>query len=385
MAGPSSGTSRNPIFLINKYTSKHSKTRFFWIQIPMAACSKQLTSSLQWPNRKTCKIYPVFIPWLGCKSRCIYCAQEIQTGQIRPANKNDLEKILADCKCDLQSRQKATIPELAFYGGTFTSLPEELWNLCIGFAEQLLTQGLISGFRCSTRPDCIGRTRLRQLKDHGCELVELGIQSFDNHTLSAAKRGYTRDICLKACSDVAAAGLRAGIQLLPGLPESSRESFLSDVNISLETGAACLRFYPCLVLAGSPLARLWQQGRFTPWTLEHTLDALAEGWLRAAKWNIPVIRMGLAPQGSLEKAVLAGPYHPALGNRIMGRALIKAVRELLKNGPKNSPWQIALPANTQGYRNGWRGELINIWRDLAPEKISYSTEQRLVINWQDLP
>lgn len=38
--------------------------------------------------------------------------------------------------------------------------------------------------------------------------------------------------------------------------------------------------------------------------------------------------MGLAPEASLAGAVLAGPCHPALGARVMGRALLMTVRDL---------------------------------------------------------
>ena len=111
------------------------------------------------------------------------------------------------------------------------------------------------------------------------------------------------------------------MQLLPGMPGHQPEDFLTDVRRALALGADMLRFYPCLVLAGTELARRWQQGLYTPWPLPLTLSLLARGWLDARRAGVPVIRMGLAPEPGMEAALLAGPVDRSLGGRVLGRAL----------------------------------------------------------------
>ncbi len=117
------------------------------------------------------------------------------------------------------------------------------------------------------------------------------------------------------------AGLALGVQLLPGMPGHQPEDFLADVRRALDLGADMLRFYPCLVLAGTELARRWQQGLYAPWPLPRTLSLLARGWLYARRAGVPVIRMGLAPEPGMEAALLAGPADRNLGGRVLGRAL----------------------------------------------------------------
>lgn len=332
---------------------------------------KSATLSIAWPRRQRQKIIPLFLPWLGCKRRCIFCSQEIQTGVNASSSRTEIAARLEDCYRNLSAKQDAPLPELAFYGGTFTALPETIWGDCLRFARGLLSERLISGFRCSTRPDSLTEQRLTELRAAGCQLVELGIQSFDDAALAKSRRGYSSADALNACALVARHELGPGIQLMPGMPGVTETVFLKDVNFAIEVGARCLRFYPCIALAGSQLAELWLRGEYIPWTLDQTLSALAQAWLMAARAQIPVIRMGLAPQPGLARAALAGPLHSALGSRVMGRALLLAITDMLKDNRERI--QIFLPFWLQGCIWGWHGELANAWRDLGlgSENIHY--------------
>lgn len=278
-------------------------------------------------------------------------------------------------------------PELAFYGGTFTALAPSALEACLDFAATLRRQGLIVSFRCSTRPDAVDAQVLRRLAEAGCACVELGVQSFSDCALKQAERGYTGSEARAACQLVQASGMELGVQLLPGMPGVTPKVFLEDVRAALALGARALRFYPCLVLAGTGLAALWRQGGFQPWTEEETLETLACGWLMARKAGAQVLRMGLAPGGELARAILAGPWHPALGSRVLGRALLAAVKAMLRGlvgiRPElaRSPTELLLeaPAFAQGHIWGHRGELRTAWAalGLTPRHLLYQQEPLL--------
>ena len=215
--------------------------------------------------------------------------------------------------------------------------------------------------------------------------MELGVQSFADDALAASKRGYDGATALAACARVKAAGLALGVQLLPGMPGNSTADFLRDVPLALDAGADMLRFYPCLVLEGTALARMWRQNLYAPWPLEETLDCLAQGWLVAQEAGVPVIRMGLAPEAALTEAVLAGPVDPALGSRIMGRALLLAVRRALATLAASSGMaapprlqSLHVPPSCQGYIWGMRGELRAAWAGLglSPDGLSFDAACR---------
>ena len=206
--------------------------------------------SASWPPfRRARPIVPVFLPFRGCPTRCVFCAQDVQTGQIGARPDRILDK--ARAVLDLRAARGLPPAELAFYGGTFTALPETERDACLEFAAAALARGRITAFRCSTRPDCLDAALLARLRQAGCTAVELGVQSFADAALSAARRGYDGAAALRACARVKAAGLALGVQLLPGMPGTSPEIFLADVPLALDAGADMLRFYPCLVLAGT--------------------------------------------------------------------------------------------------------------------------------------
>lgn len=342
------------------------------------------SASFLWPQKQGRVIWPIFLPYLGCKSRCVFCAQELQTGVSPGKRRDEISAMLIETRAALERRREsgAAPPRLAFYGGTFTALPETIWLDCLRFARDAISAGLISDFSCSTRPDSLSQARLVQLRDCGCRLVELGVQSFDDQALARSGRGYSGEIAAAACRMIRETGLKPGVQLLPGMPGVSPEIFIVDVKKALELGAACLRFYPCLVIAGSELEFLYKNGAYQSWMLDQTLSTLAEGFLLAAKADIPVIRIGLAPQAGLDAAILAGPRHECLGDRVRGRALLLAVRELAGNAAQIT--ELRLPDRLRGCLRGFRGELDAAWQKIGVQydKICWHNQPQITLIYE---
>ena len=341
-------------------------------------------------------VVPVFLPFRGCPVRCVFCAQDVQTGladanplpgtaaQAVPQVSTGIAQVLNEARQNLWHRHDAGHPpaELAFYGGTFTALPESELAACLDLAREALEQGWISSFRCSTRPDRVDAPTLLRLRSAGCGVVELGVQSFNDSALAASRRGYTGATALAACATVRAAGLKLGVQLLPGMPGHNPQHFAHDVPTALAAGAHMLRFYPCLVLEGTGLAAMWREGSYKPWPLEATLDALAQGWLEAMRAGVPVIRMGLAPEPGLAQAILAGPVDGELGGRVKGRALLLAVREALQAPDLRQKFlpecgfALRLPRAMQGFFWGAGGELRPAWAALGLRAVSFEEESK---------
>ncbi|MBI5518946.1 MAG: radical SAM protein [Desulfovibrio sp.] len=280
---------------------------------------------------RTAAILPVFLPFAGCPQRCIFCDQSAQTGRAP----EPLESVHARLQAELG--QPGPPVEVAFYGGTFTALPNSWPERFVALAGSHqpggnAASGRVTRIRCSTRPDAVDAERLARLKALGLSLVELGVQSFDDAALLASRRGYGGATALAACETVRAAGLGLGIQLMPGLPGHTREAFRSDVAQAAALRPELARLYPCLVLAGTPLAELWRAGAHVPWGLAETVDALASALLVLWAAGVPAARVGLAEQEGLE--ILAGPRHPALGQMARGRALLLHVAGMLAAVPE---------------------------------------------------
>lgn len=320
------------------------------------------------------KIFPIFIPFLGCPFRCIFCSQEKQTG----TQNKTLIQILDEKKQDFLQFIKNTkekVIDLAFYGGTFTALPKEDFFLCLDFflfcKEHAQKKNIFLQGRCSTRPDCLNNNQaLILLKNYGINLIELGIQSFNDTVLFASKRGYDTQIAQKACEDILANGYELGIQLMAGLPNQTTNIFLTDVQKALTIKPHCLRYYPCLVPQGTQLAKLYLQGKFQTWNYEQTINTMGEALALAWQNHIPVIRLSVAPEQEFDKTILAGVRSPSLGSAIMGKALLINIQKNLYNlSPYNKEYiYLNLPKKTQGFLFGEKNTLKNEWEKLLPLK-----------------
>ena len=328
-------------------------------------------------------VFPIFLPFQGCPVRCVFCAQDVQTGLLPFSDPvAAVRAALTSASAALAERAARGLPpvEPAFYGGTFTALPKAALAACLRWAGKARERGWATGFRCSTRPDRVDATGLALLREAGCRTVELGVQSFADHALAAARRGYTGAMAQTGCALVRQAGLQLTVQLLPGMPGHSPADFAADVACSLAAGAQALRFYPCLGLRGTGLAELWRSGRYRPWPLDATLTALAVGWLRAREAGVAVIRMGLAPEPGLDAAVLDGPRHAALGARVQGRALLLAVRRALEATCRaEAGFALEAPHACQGFFWGHKGELRPAWEDLGLRRLHFSARSGLLL------
>ncbi len=291
-------------------------------------------------------ILPLFLPFAGCPGKCVFCAQDKQSGG------GKAEENITAMHNQLKERARRDDQglELAFYGGTFTALPSQLQTKCLNLYREFATCGLLTHGRCSTRPDSLGTlgghplrplpkalaglpvnshgnswadplAALEELLPLGFNCIELGIQSFSTTALLAAGRGYDETTAHFACEKVKSRGFSLGIQLLPGMPGVSPEVFLADVALALTHKPDLLRFYPCLVPEGTELAHWWAKGHYTPWDLPTTVQTLGKALALAWEAKVPVARLALAPEEGFDTGILAGPHHPALGSMVQAEAL----------------------------------------------------------------
>jgi hypothetical protein len=90
---------------------------------------------------------------------------------------------------------------------------------------------------------------------------------------------------------------------------------------AMEIGPDFLRIYPTLVLEETALADSYRNMSYTPLSLDEAITWVAAAYASALRAGIPVIRMGLHADRSLDNpgVVLAGPHHPAFGHMVKSR------------------------------------------------------------------
>lgn len=263
-------------------------------------------------------IVPVFLPNIGCPFPCIYCDQKKITGEGGDLLDPTRLAALLDEATRHKDFYRHPLREVAFYGGTFTGLPLPRIRALLGTVRPYLESGAFSALRVSTRPDRVGGEILRELRDGGVTLVELGAQSMDDTVLARAGRGHTARDTREALSRLRSLGLGVGLQLMPGLPGDSAEVFRTTVRESIALAPQAVRLYPVLVLRDTPLAELHREGTYRPLPLEEAVTWCAEALGAFEEAGIPVIRMGLLGTDALLRpgVIVDGPWHPAFGSLV---------------------------------------------------------------------
>lgn len=275
-----------------------------------------------------------FIPFRGCTRRCVYCDQRAITADAAAfsapeAAPEHIERALSE---------QAGPVELCFFGGSFARLGAADFTRyldCIRAAPQ----GSCVTF--SSYPgDFEEAGRVEALRRYPVGTIELGVPSLDPAVLRACGRDDDPEMVIGAISRLRGAGFHIGLQIMTGLPLQSEESARSDV----EQLAALippgdrwdLRIYPCLVLRGTELERIYLAGDYVPPTLEASVRLSGSLIQLAQELRFDVIRVGLLESESLRQSVVAGPYHPAFGELALSE---KAALDLAQKKPQG-PWEI---------------------------------------------
>lgn len=260
-------------------------------------------------------VIPYFIPHQGCPHHCVFCNQSVITGRQAPGNLDEIDVLIQDYLSFKGERDRV---EFAFFGGNFLGLPESRILELLGRVSPYMDQGVIQRIRCSTRPDTITRKILDLVVPHGLDLVELGVQSMDNHVLERSGRGHTREQTLEAIRLLKTRGLKVGVQVMAGLPGDTMDTALDTARCLGGMSPDLARIYPLLVLAGSKLAHWYASGEYLPLTLDQAVEQTKRMLMVFNGAGVPVIRMGLQAGEMMDDParMIAGPWHPAFGHLV---------------------------------------------------------------------
>lgn len=296
----------------------------------------------------------------GCKRRCVYCDQRAITGQTPPSPEKILEEMISS---------GIKFEEICFFGGSFTCLPVAIQDSYLNIARDLDIPA-----RMSTHPMCIDQSTLRRLSRFPISMIELGISSLDDKILGLCRRGYTGDEAIRSMKLILDHQYELCAQLMIGLPGQTCQSSMEDLHKLEELKgprSMTLRIYPCLVLEGTRLHEMMEDG-YSPLSLDEAVSWGGKMLQEAHRMGFNVQRVGLSETPSLALAVRGGPHHPALGEMIRGYSMAQTLLRQSRMGP----WQV--PANRISYLTG-HGELG--LRTLAKEaRLSvFETKKRIFV------
>jgi histone acetyltransferase (RNA polymerase elongator complex component) len=298
-------------------------------------------------------VIPFFIAHQGCPHCCVFCNQHVIIGS-SAAPFLDAEQIRADIAEHLRRPRRAGRQgvQVAFYGGSFTGLPETRQRELLEAVQPFLESGEVEQIRLSTRPDYIDADIVAFLKAHGVGIVELGVQSMSDGVLAASGRGHTAADSERAIICLQAGGLKVGVQVMVGLPGDRPGLVCRGAARLAALRPELARIYPVLVLQGSGLAAQYRAGCYQPLSLGKAvaISGRVQEIFDAA--GVRVVRMGLQETDSLQNDVVAGPYHQAFGEMVLSRNLYRRAKGALAGVKEGGRRELRVAAADQSVLRG---------------------------------
>lgn len=188
--------------------------------------------------------------------------------------------------------------ELLVLGGTWSAYPESYQDTFLrrcfdamngvpegGPPSQTLAEALVRnetaphrnvGLVIETRPDHVTPEEVLRLRRQGVTKVQLGVQSLDDRLLALNRRGHTHEDTCRAIRLLRLGGFKVVLHWMPNLYGATPESDLEDFKRIFDDPAVRpdeMKIYPTALLEGTELYRLWQAGKYEPYS-EETLVAL---------------------------------------------------------------------------------------------------------------
>jgi uncharacterized protein len=144
------------------------------------------------------------------------------------------------------------------------------------YEEALKFPGVI-GLVIGTRPDCIDEAKLeyfRELNRTHYIIIEYGIESVYNKTLSKINRKHTFEQAVRAIELTNQYGIKAGGHLIFGLPGESRSEMLDSAGIVSKLPLTSIKFHQLQIMKNTVMAGEYQNNpaSFQLFTLEEYID-----------------------------------------------------------------------------------------------------------------
>ena len=135
------------------------------------------------------------------------------------------------------------------------------------------------GLVVETRPDAVTPNRLATLRRLGCTKLQMGIQSLDEHILTANHRGIGVDRMQQAFELARIFGFKTHAHFMTNLLGATPESDAADYRRMVEHPAFKpdeIKLYPCALVDGTGLVAHWRDGSWRPYTEQELVNLLAE-------------------------------------------------------------------------------------------------------------
>ncbi|MEG2324227.1 MAG: radical SAM protein [Anaerovoracaceae bacterium] len=324
-------------------------------------------------------IIPIFIPHRGCPNHCVFCNQKTITARQAAVSEQDVVNTIETYLSTLIGKGLDTI-EIAFFGGSFTGLTIEEQSFYLRIARQYKDKGIVDKIHLSTRPDYIDREILNNLKAFSVDVIELGVQSFDEKVLILSERGHSAKAVYTASQLIKDYGFELGIQLMIGLPGDSLKTCLYSAKETAKIRPQIARLYPTIIIENTKLMEMYHSEEYTPLSMDTAVEITKEMYKIITNAGINIIRVGLKSSDLIKDGagISGNNFHPAFRQLVEGEIARENIEEIIKTIKDFQ--EITLIANPKSFSNlvGNNRANKNYFREKYPHlTISYKIDPNL--------
>ncbi len=185
----------------------------------------------------------VHLPW--CIKKCPYCDFNSYPCNGALPETNYLDALAADLRTSVSPvHQSRPLQSIFFGGGTPSLFAPDSISTIIETARDLFSFDKGIEITLEANPGTIDRGRLRAYGQAGVNRLSIGVQSFDDPTLSRLGRIHSGHAARQAVVEARAAGFdNVNIDLMYGLPHQSWESAKQDLDQAVVLGPEHISWY----------------------------------------------------------------------------------------------------------------------------------------------
>ena len=200
----------------------------------------------------------------GCVYQCSYCDRSVFKKGFRYNSALYIYEHLHHL------RTRFGVRHVNIYDDLFTLDRKRIVELC----EKLCRHPLGMHFNCAVRVGHTDDELLRMLKEAGCLMVSLGIESADPHLLEMHKSGVTLEEVRETVARIQQAGLRAKGLFMMGLPGETEASIRRTSDFIISLGLDDMNMSKFTPFPGAPLwPTIREEGTFDEdWRLMNCLN-----------------------------------------------------------------------------------------------------------------
>jgi len=193
-------------------------------------------------------------PWMfirsgrGCPYKCSFCVvPKISGGKIRYHS------------ADYMIRQVKIINKLGiYYFMLWDDMATYDKNRMLAFCKVMVKTGLSkkNKWLCTTRINHMDEELARNMRQAGCFMISLGIESGDQAVLNFNKKGITLEQVKRTVQAVRASGIKIVGHFIIGLPGDTKETIRKTIKFAKELKINFAQFYTVATYRGSELYAL---------------------------------------------------------------------------------------------------------------------------------